>query len=270
MITTDDARVEVWTCTDQELALMINRLPWRRVFSAEERERVQRIIPADRRRRAIGSFLLRRVVLAMRTGQRPARLSFVTGEFGRPELRDNPWRLRFNMSHTEGLLACVVVTGRDCGIDVEPVLANPDTLIFGPRRMAPAERAALAALPAPVRAAEFVDRWVLKEAYTKALGLGMQHGFDTFELGPDELGRIVLRDPSDNQSQWDFLLAAPPHSPQHRLAVAVRRQAGDPVPLPVRFWRVSQAHAFLGVPDQWAGAISGQPFRRNVQIGVAA
>ena len=59
---------------------------------------------------------------AQRPHRPPARLVALSHrDFGRPGTGARPRRaLRFNLSHTEGLIACVVTQGRGCGVDVGP------------------------------------------------------------------------------------------------------------------------------------------------------
>lgn len=62
-----------------------------------------------------------------------------------------------------------------------------------PGQLSPLERAQLAAAPAPgARLAHFFRLWTLKEAYTKALGLGL--GFDFARLSYDARARALCAD----------------------------------------------------------------------------
>lgn len=251
-----DGVAEVWTCTSSEVDGLLRAWRGRSVLSAAELARVARLVPARARRMAFCSLLLRRLVLAALTGTHPGLLTFTAGAYGRPELLVNPWRIRFNSTHTAGLLACVVTGDRVCGIDAEPRLANPEALRYGLREFAPGEQTELRALDPAARAARFVDLWVLKEAYTKALGLGMQHPFAGFEFHVDG-DRITLADPTTTAEDWDFRLTTPAHLPEHRLGLALRRTAGDPTPLPVRFRAVSDALDFG--PERGGGPAPPHP-----------
>lgn len=93
----------------------------------------------------------------------------------------------FNLSHTDGL-AVVAVGPHDVGIDAEPLAHGGDLLDTVLRAFAPAEIAALRALPAERHAHRAVELWTVKEAYLKGLGTGIARHLDRFTvspLGPD-------------------------------------------------------------------------------------
>lgn len=218
---------DVWVCTPRFVGDLNRQWPADRILSADERARADRRITESGRAAVRQSLLVRRMMLARATGQDPAALRFRYGEFGRPELSPNPWGIRFNMSHSRSVIAGVVTTGsRCCGIDIESVSVSPKVLQHASRIFRPAERAELAALDPVARDRRFVELWVLKEAYTKALGLGLRHRFDSFEFARDAAGTITLVDPGQPAGDWDLRVTGPLHG--HRLAIAVRNQAAAP------------------------------------------
>ncbi|MFF3675000.1 4'-phosphopantetheinyl transferase family protein [Streptomyces sp. NPDC002120] len=223
---------EVWLLPEAEVDGLTDQA--RSVLSADEHARWSRLRSDAARRRHLGARLLCRSVLGAYTGMPAQRLGFVQGDFGRPELLPNPSGLRFNLSHTDGLIVCVVTDGLLCGVDVERADVDPKVVGYAMERLTAAERARLEAADPARRARDFLDVWVLKEAYTKALGAGLQYGFDAFQLGPDVRGRVVLHDPrmpGHEAGRWQFGLSTT--ATGHRLAVAVRRQDNSRTPLPV-------------------------------------
>jgi 4'-phosphopantetheinyl transferase len=91
---------------------------------------------------------------------------------------------------------------------------------------------------------------VLKEAYTKALGLGLQRRFDSFEVYDDPSGHPVLFDPTAGPQDgcWQLGLLAVP--PGHLLGVAVGRGAGEP---PLRLRVHDARRGLLGSDDPTQG-----------------
>ncbi|GAA3019359.1 4'-phosphopantetheinyl transferase superfamily protein [Kitasatospora albolonga] len=188
------------------------------LLTRAERERMDRQRTAGARRRYLGARLLSRHALSDRDGRPVGEWRFAVAASGRPEAEPDGHALRFNLSHTEGLLACLVTEGRTCGVDVEATPARPDAVTHLPRWFAPAERAALAG--AADRAAAVAAYWVLKEAYLKALGTGLRRELDGFAVSAPWQPPIRLHDPlQPPDSDWKFDLLHP--APGYVLATAV-------------------------------------------------
>src|SRR5215475_5606508 len=121
----------------------------------------------------IFSHGLLRLTLAHYLDADARELRFMKSARGRPELaaRGIP-PIRFNLSHTHGLVGCVITRSADCGVDVES-LGNIEYRELIARVLAPVEYAALLALDEEDRRDRFLEIWTLKEAYLKARGLGL-------------------------------------------------------------------------------------------------
>ena len=164
----------------------------------------------------------------------PADWQFIANVHGRPEILDRPPGvpdLRFNISHTDGLIACAVTIGREVGVDVEHIGRHLTHDVAG-RFFAPDEVADLRKLPEHDQQRVFFDYWTLKEAYIKARGFGLALplGDFAFKLNPPGPPAITFEPAlEDDPRTWQFLQDWP--TPQHRLGLAVRRDGAD---LPVR------------------------------------
>ncbi|MEU0103238.1 4'-phosphopantetheinyl transferase superfamily protein [Streptomyces sp. NPDC006267] len=192
-----------------------------RLLTAEERAGLGRRLTPGARRRYLGARLLCRYALSSRVPRPLEHWRFTAGEHGRPEPRPDGEGLRFNLSHTEGLIACVVTRGRGCGVDVGPDPAPAGLTSRLEPRLAPAERAELAAAAPGVRDAVAGELWVLKESYLKALGTGLTRDLSGFAFGPRGGGRIRVHDrqrPAGAASRWWFDLLRP--APGYLVAVA--------------------------------------------------
>lgn len=141
------------------------------VLGASEHEELARMAPAPARRFVCGRGLLR-YTLARYTGLPPKAWVFERDERGRPELTGaiGP---SFNISHTEGLVACAVSEGA-VGVDVEKGRRLRDPKALARRFFHPDETAEiLQAADAESARASFLRLWTLKEAHAKALGRGI-------------------------------------------------------------------------------------------------
>lgn len=124
-----------------------------------------------------------REVLAESCGRRPAEIGFAAGRFGKPRLADGA--LCFSASHSGDIWA-VALGERELGLDIE--LIDPAFDCAGTIGLfAPGEQQALAALSGQAALDAFFACWTRKEAYVKAIGLGLSHPLAAFEVsvGPE-------------------------------------------------------------------------------------
>jgi 4'-phosphopantetheinyl transferase len=198
---------------------------YRKLLSQEEVDRARRFrFERDRCAFLVSYWILRTALTWCVPGVHPGDWVFVRAPKGRPEIDQPavvPW-LRFNLSHTSGFVACVVMAEVDCGVDVEAMTPLPDLESLCRRVLAPSERTDIAALPDAERACRFFRLWTLKEAYAKARGLGVSLPFErlSFEWRQDGV-RLDIDPTLDDGGQWYFEQWQP--SPDYMLAVAVRR-----------------------------------------------
>jgi 4'-phosphopantetheinyl transferase len=145
------------------------------VLSDDERARAGRFHFERDRNSYVLAHALARTLLSQLTGAEPQGLRFALGEHGRPEL-DFPAlrpRLRFNISHTHGLVACALALEHDVGVDVEHVERRLEIGRVAPSVFSQEERRALAPLEGDALRTRFFQLWTLKEAYIKARGMGL-------------------------------------------------------------------------------------------------
>src|SRR6185295_8989510 len=98
------------------------------------------------------------------------------------------------------------------GVDVERIRPDFATRDVARRFFAPAEVAALEALPDADRAEAFFACWTRKEAYIKARGRGIALGFDRFEVSvaPGRPAALVAtHDEPDAVDRWRLTALAP-------------------------------------------------------------
>lgn len=144
-----------------------------------------------------------RSVLAGYLDAKPEALTFVHGPHGKPELRSaGPLRFNFTRSGPLGLLA--VAHGRDVGVDIERVERRRALGPIADRLFEPDEAAELRSLPEGRRVHRFFELWTQKEAYAKALGVGLNVPLDRLRpsrgwslidlpLGPEHVGTLCVR-----------------------------------------------------------------------------
>lgn len=165
-------------------------------LSEEERQQAARFVrDSDRWRYQLCHAALRHV-LGTWTGERPERLRFRTGRWGKPALDGPPAgrRIEFNLSHTTNLgLIAVSGVGR-LGIDVEAMRSLGDMQAIARRVLSAADYESLATLAPQRRTAVFWAAWTANEACLKAAGSGLGAGEHAIRLDPQ--ARPIPRDPA--------------------------------------------------------------------------
>ncbi|MFI1420115.1 4'-phosphopantetheinyl transferase family protein [Streptomyces sp. NPDC020731] len=210
---------DLWTLPEQQVPELAHHLGGLELLDPQERARHDRLRTPEARRRFLGGRLLCRTALTARTGLPADTWRFVRTRYGRPELEEDHGGLRFNLSHTDGLIACVVTRGQACGVDVERVPFDRTTARLLHDRFDDTQRAALSA--APDRLTALSELWVLTEAYVKGLGTGLAHGVRGLRFDPCGSGRFTVTDvrrPASGR-RWRVDLLRPVSG--HLLAVAV-------------------------------------------------
>ena len=198
------------------------------VLSQEEQARSKKFILNRDRRDFIAAHALARNALARCGSIAPEAWRFETDIYGKPVIirsQSGTPPLSFNISHTHGLVACVIARGITVGIDVErinPVMAPRE---IAARYFAQSEIDFLQSCPGEEFAIRFLDFWTLKESYLKAIGKGLLIPLDSFAFSFHR-NEVRFTPPSNDCAVWQFLLAG---CKDHRLAVAATPgNAGQP------------------------------------------
>jgi len=136
------------------------------------------------RQRFVASHGILREILGHCLGAEPSHLAFENGPHGKPRLSGTclAGDLRFNMSHSEDVALYALARGCEVGIDVEVIRQDLEVQELARQFLSASEAAALDALPESERPAGFVDFWVLKEAWSKAMGCGLSISPVQFEV----------------------------------------------------------------------------------------
>lgn len=200
------------------------------LLSEEEMARANRFVFLRDRRTYIVAHALQRTMLTRFGGHGPREWRFVTNQYGRPEIVEeiNDHRLRFNLSHTRGLVACGVSVSRALGVDVEDTERMRSGVDVARRFFAPREVSDLMARPAEQQARAFFDYWTLKESYIKARGMGLSLPLEQFWffLPANPQVRIAFdAQLKDDPARWQFAQFEP--TARHKLAVATERVGTD-------------------------------------------
>ena len=218
--------VHVWVCLTDPLPSQEVIQDCRALLSTTEKASADRFVYPNHGHTYVLAHALVRNVLAHHLKQNPTDFRFGKGEHGRPFLLGAS-NLNFNLSHTHGLAACAIYQD-SIGVDVEKPRNNVDVEKLGQRVLTNAERETLD-LTVPPGQSRFFDYWTIKEAYSKARGLGitMPFGEIDFRINADSMFKPSLEKVKDTDENW--FMQCHNVTGNFRLAVAARKTKHTPV-----------------------------------------
>jgi 4'-phosphopantetheinyl transferase len=161
----------------------------------------------------------------------PSRWQFARNSYGKPEIHhpDKALPVRFNISHSDGLVICGITRDCDIGVDVEDRQRTTRAALDGlSRYFSPQEIEDLRMLPEHEQKQRFFDYWTLKESYIKARGKGLAIPLDQFSFHFRKNSLVEFRvNPGldDNAGDWQFWRF--PVADRYQVAMAVKSPSAD-------------------------------------------
>lgn len=190
---------------------------YRKRIPSSRREKLDRIIPTNEKKRSLAAGLL--LVHGLREwgvlGESDTEISFLKGDNGKPYL--NPDNIAytgekelcsdsalnsaemsvpyFSLSHSGDYAVCAIGDS-EIGIDIERMEQWNKAERAYERVLTANEKERLNLLSEAERAGRFYQYWSMKESYVKSLGTGLGTDFreiDLYESGP-QIRKLVIRE----------------------------------------------------------------------------
>ena len=194
-----DEQVHIWRIDLAQPGTILNALE--NLLAEDEKARAHRFhFARDRKRFTVARAALRQI-LAGCLGVDSHSVRFSTGPYGKPRLVEE--NLRFNVSHSGELALVAVARNRELGVDIEELRRMDDAEALADRFFsAPESRKLRTAADSASRIRGFFECWSRKEAFIKAIGEGLSHPLDSFEVSffPDTV--VTLRLDSGDSGKW--------------------------------------------------------------------
>lgn len=164
-------------------------------LDAREMERASRIPNVQKRRSFEVAHGVLRFLLGRYVGCDPGAIALASEHEGKPKLAFAAG-IEFNMTHSAEWAAFAFSSNCAVGVDVEQVRALPGLQTIMRRVLCAEEAAELMLLSECDRERGFFCCWTRKEAYAKAIGMGLLAGFDQFRVAPhpDRPARMIHAD----------------------------------------------------------------------------
>lgn len=163
-----------------------------------------------------------RMLLSSYVGPSPAELSFEYSKYGKPTLTEPPGDLRFNLSHTSGLVLLAVCKGKNIGVDIERIRKDLNVKEISGRFFSAAEQRALLRMPEVSSHEAFFACWTRKEAFVKARGEGLSCPLDSFDVSvAPEVEDVTLTTRPDVHEAGKWHLQSLNFFPEYAAALAI-------------------------------------------------
>lgn len=175
------------------------------------------------------SYLLRhgilRTLLGLYLQVEPGRLQFQYGTYGKPALADTFGKemLYFSLSRSDKIALFAFARQREIGVDIEHMSEVSEMELIAERFFSQKENDSIRSLPEEQKRESFLKGWTCKEAYIKALGDGLSHALDKFEvsMAPGEPANLLsVEGDSREASRWSLQYLQP--APDYAGAFAVK------------------------------------------------
>ena len=186
-----------------------------RVLSQDEERRAERFHFDRHRNQFVAGRGAMRFILAQYLSIPPRAVEYCYGPNGKPELSPSLQlaAIRFNLSHSNGHALLGVCREYALGVDLEFVNYEFAGEEIAERFFSAGEVARLRSMPPGERGHAFFSCWTRKEAYIKALGVGLSLPLESFDVsfGPGVSPALLRADlcPADLQRWKMYDLVVP-------------------------------------------------------------
>lgn len=215
--------VHIWkTSLKQDLTSEEKLYP---VLNSEEKTRAARYLVQAAKTSFIIARGTLRWLLAGYLDCQPQEIVFRQNPHGKLYLENSS--LEFNLSHSHDLALFAFTLNRPIGVDIEFMRANLYEDDIARRFFSSAEVAALLALPENLRKCAFFNCWSRKEAFIKAVGVGIFYPLDKFDVAVDcdLTGEKQLNIHSGSERSKNWKLYALDIAPNYAAAVVTEGES---------------------------------------------
>lgn len=181
-ITLNDADVHIWHVSLNQPEATRRKL-WQ-VLSAEEQQKVSRFMFASDGHKYLIARAVLRTILGRYVEMSPEMLQFGYSKYGKPYLQNErlAQTIHFNVSHSGDLALYGITRNRRIGVDVEQMRPVGDEAEFVQRIFSPVEQQAYGRVRPSQKREAFFNGWTRKEAFIKAIGMGLSFPLTAFDV----------------------------------------------------------------------------------------
>ena len=178
----DRRNVHVWMIDLKQKSPIVGELFLQ--LSEDEQARANRFIFDRDRHRFIETRWSLRYLLSKYIHKPANKIEIANGHKGKPYIiQDNtPTQVKFNVSHSGAAAIIAFCLGDEIGIDIEKIRPEVATEEIARRHFSKCELDELSQLPPDQQTIGFFRCWTRKEAYLKAIGIGLGIDLRSFDV----------------------------------------------------------------------------------------
>ncbi len=186
-ISISDQEIHVWKTSLHKSPLQLSSLT--SILSIEEQKQGARFIYTEHQQYFWVTHALLRLILARYINLlQPQQFCFTKGIFGKPYIQNlpNDLNLQFNVSHSNDQALFALAKDQELGVDIELITPKRSCEEIAQRFFANEEYEAWKVLPECQQLTGFYRIWTRKEAYIKAIGLGLNYPLKDFVVSVEK------------------------------------------------------------------------------------
>ena len=193
-------------------------------LSSDEKARAEQFHFEKDRYAFTFSRTLLRSILSRYLDLEPRAIRFNYTPHGKPFLDplQNPNQLHFNVSHTHQTVIYAISKNHEVGVDVEYKNQTIDYLSIAKNFFSPYENDCLNKISTPQQCELFYRIWTCKEAFIKAIGLGLSYALNDFDVGEfsNQSAKILrIKNEPEKAKTWSLFCWNPEEGYAAALAV---------------------------------------------------
>ena len=156
-----------------------------KLLSEDEKERSHKYRIENKRKSYILTRATLKLLLQYYMQDKP--YTIYKNHYGKAYIKQS--QLYFNISHTKDMSLIAFSKGDEIGIDLESIDCDSSIIDISARYFTKMEHQWMQSIPKAKKMEGFLYCWVRKEAYIKAIGLGLSLPIDSFEvIAKDQVG----------------------------------------------------------------------------------
>lgn len=160
------------------------------ILSSEEQEKAKKFhFPIDQKKYMISHGMMRQLISSY-ISCHPGEIRYHVNAFGKPELITPSNTIHFNLSHSEKLGALAISTS-PIGTDIEHIKSLEDYVALTRHFLSAQESKYFERLSNAEQHLAFYRAWTRKEAYIKAIGMGLSYPVEQVTISLDEQPQIL-------------------------------------------------------------------------------